>query len=120
MCCESTFYQTETVCVPVTVTPFAESKGATARCCGKTVVTKQEKCPTGSKSCMFTITQPLCIEVTIEFGADIDTGEASVICGDVSESGCKCGDVEESVVEPEEEEEMDALNSAGMRRRFFE
>lgn len=95
--CESTFYQKETVCVPVTVTPFATSKSATARCCGSTVVAKQDSCPLGEKTCTFTVTQPLCIEIAIEFGADIDTGEASVICGDVSEEGCSCGDTASTV-----------------------
>ena len=93
--CESTFYQTETVCVPVTVTPFATSKTAMARCCGNPVVKKQDKCPMGSKSCTFTITQPLCIEISVEFGADIDTGDVTVVCGEVSESGCSCDTSEE-------------------------
>lgn len=88
--CESTFFQKETIGVPVTVTPFANSKNAKARCCGNPVVKKQDSCPKGEKTCTFTVTQPLCIEVTIEFGADIETGEASVICGDVSKEGCNC------------------------------
>lgn len=113
--CESTFFQKETVCVPVTVTPFATSKNATARCCGNPVVTKQDSCPRGEKTCTFTVTQPLCIEVSIEFGADIDTGEASVICGDISKEGCDCDDtdtIEEDVV-------MDDYNSVGRRNRFL-
>lgn len=114
--CESTFYQTETVCVPVTVTPFATSKSATARCCGRTVVTKQDKCPTGKKSCTFTITQPLCIEISLEFGADIDTGEASVMCGDISETGCSCDDPSKSANRVETE----VYNNVNRRRRIFE
>lgn len=113
--CESTFYQTETVCVPVTVKPFAKSKGATARCCGTTVVAKQDSCPKGKTVCTFTVTQPLCIEVPIEFGADIITGEASVICGDISEEGCNCGDT----AEVEEEDTVD-YNNFNRRKRFFE
>ena len=99
--CESTFYQKETVCVPVTVTPFATSKNATARCCGEPVVAKQNGCPKGEKACTFTVTQPLCIEISIEFGADIDTGTASVICGDVSKTGCDCNGVEDATVTDE-------------------
>lgn len=113
--CESTFFQKETVCVPVTVTPFATSKNATARCCGDPVVKKQDSCPKGEKMCTFTVTQPLCIEVSIEFGADIDTGDASVICGDVSKEGCDCDDtdpVTEDVV-------MDEYSSLGRRNRFL-
>lgn len=113
--CESTFFQKETICVPVTVTPFAMSKNATARCCGEPVVTKQDACPRGEKSCKFTVTQPLCIEIAIEFGADIDTGMASVICGDVSEEGCDCDDTEE----PEEDDVADEYINAGRRSRFL-
>lgn len=116
--CESTFYQTETVCVPVTVTPFAKSKGATARCCGETVVTKQDKCPMGKKSCVFTVTQPLCVEISIEFGADIDTGDASVICGDVSDEGCSCSDID--IEQAGNQENNSSLNNAAKRKRLFE
>ena len=89
--CDTTFYQTETVCVPVTVTPFADPKVATARCCGDPIVTIQDNCPAGKKACKFTVTQPLCIEVQLAFGADVQTGDASVICGDVNQAGCNCG-----------------------------
>ena len=78
------------MCVQVTLTPYATSRNAIARCCGNPVVTEQNSCPRGERTCTFTVTQPLCIEVSIEFGADISTGDASVICGGVSEEGCEC------------------------------
>lgn len=113
--CESTFYQRETVCVPVTVTPFATSKNVTARCCGNPVVATQDSCPRGEKTCTFTVTQPLCIEISIEFGADIDTGVASVLCGNVSEEGCNCDDTDE----PTNDIVVDEYNNAGRRNRFL-
>ena len=39
--CESVFYQTETVCVPVSVTPFATPGIAKATCSGKPVISNK-------------------------------------------------------------------------------
>ena len=113
--CGSTFYQKETVCVPVTVTPFATSRAANAHCCGNPIITKQNSCPRGEKTCTFTVTQPLCIEIAIEFGADIDTGEASVICGDVSDEGCNC----DITAETTKAIITDKYNSIGRKNRFL-
>ncbi len=88
--CTNTFYQNETVCVPVTVTPFATSGTARATCCGEPVITPGGECPANQDSCTFTVTQSLCIEIPIEFGAVIETGSASVQCGTVSETECDC------------------------------
>ena len=92
--CESVFYQRETVCVPVTVTPFAEPGTATATCCGDPVISTTAQCPGTRTSCTFTITQNLCIEIPISFGATIETGTAVVHCGTVTETACDCGDEE--------------------------
>lgn len=91
--CSSTFFQKETVCVPVVVTPFAKPGDAKATCCGKPKVTPNGKCSGGRTSCTFTVTQDLCIEIPISFGADIRTGDALVQCGDVSQMPCDCSDV---------------------------
>ncbi|MDY5649189.1 MAG: hypothetical protein SPF84_10565 [Lachnospiraceae bacterium] len=88
--CSSVFYQTETVCVPVRVTPVATPGDAKARCCGSPEVRTETGCSGGSPSCMFTIKQKLCIEIPISFGAVIETGQATVQCGGVSEEGCDC------------------------------
>lgn len=88
--CESVFYQEETVCVPVTVTPFATPGTAKATCCGEPVVRTGAQCTGNQRSCSFTITQSLCIEVPIAFGAVIETGTAAVQCGTVSEMACDC------------------------------
>lgn len=90
--CQSTFYQKETVCVPVHVTPYATPGKATAVCCSKPTVTQGDMCTGGETSCSFTITQELCISVPIAFGADIETGDAVVECGTLSEDSCEnCG-----------------------------
>lgn len=98
--CESVFFQTETVCVPVTVTPFATAGEATASCCGEPVISTEPSCPGSRTSCTFTITQRLCIRVPISFGAVIETGEARVQCGGVSEEPCDCTDATEETMAP--------------------
>lgn len=114
--CESTFFQNETVCVPVTVTPFAEPGEATAKCCGRPMVTPDGQCPGDRKSCSFVIRQRLCIEIPIRFGAVIETGEAVVQCGEVSEMPCDCSDGSNG----EEEEEIPDLEEENRRnRRYF-
>lgn len=88
--CESVFYQKETVCVPVKVTPYAKSGMAKATCCGSPIVKSGVQCSGNQTSCTFTVTQNLCIEVPISFGAEIETGTASVQCGEVSNEECDC------------------------------
>lgn len=113
--CETTFFQNETVCVPVTVTPFAMPGMARAVCCGAPTVGQGEQCPGDRKSCTFVIRQRLCIEIPITFGADIETGDAVVQCGDVSETPCDCAvtAVSEALGEKAAEEE------AKRSRRYF-
>lgn len=91
--CETVFYQKETVCVPVKVTPFAKSGTAKATCCGEPVVKSGAQCSGNQTSCSFIITQNLCIEIPISFGAVIETGTAVVQCGTVSEIECDCSDI---------------------------
>lgn len=114
--CESTFFQNETVCVPVTVTPFATPGMIKANCCGRPMVNPDDKCPGNQKSCSFTIKQRLCIEIPITFGAVVETGEAVVQCGEVSEMPCDCSDKPEDieVIENRSAEDEDRRN-----RRYF-
>lgn len=108
--CDSVFFQKETVCVPVTVTPYATPGIAEASCCGEPVINTGSRCPGTQTSCSFTITQNLCIKIPISFGAAIETGSASVQCGTVSEEECDCSD---STTAPEIE------NNNDLRERHF-
>lgn len=90
--CESVFYQKESICVPVKVTPYAKPGKAKATCCGEPVVKTGEQCSGSQTYCSFIITQNLCIEIPIAFGADIETGKTVVQCGTVSETKCDCSD----------------------------
>lgn len=86
--CPATGYQTSTVCVPVTVTPFAIPGTTTTVCCGQPVITPGlAECPgIVNGTCTFTISQNLCTAVPVEFGANSSTGEARVVCGAASTS----------------------------------
>lgn len=90
--CESVFYQKETVCVPVKVTPFATPGTAKATCCGEPIIRLGTQCTETQTSCSFTITQSLCVEIPISFGAVIETSTAVIQCGTVSEDECDCSD----------------------------
>ncbi|MPN63770.1 hypothetical protein SDC9_211536 [bioreactor metagenome] len=84
--CPAVGYQEVTVCVPVTVTPFGNAGTATTFCCGSpTVTTDMTPCAgTVNGSCMFKITQEMCVAVPVEFGATAVTGAPHVQCGDAS------------------------------------
>lgn len=110
--CETVFYQKETVCVPVKVTPYAKPGTARATCCGEPVVQGGTQCAGNQTSCTFTITQNLCVEIPISFGAVIETGTAVVQCGNASETACDCSN-------PTEEVERENKSEENRERRFF-
>lgn len=111
--CDATFYQKETVCVPVKVTPYARPGMAKVTCCGEPDVHPGGKCSGSQMYCAFTVTQSLCVEIPISFGAVVETGAATVQCGDVSGNGCDCS-------KPEEPEEASLQRNEDIReRRFF-
>ena len=77
-------YQRSTVCVPVTVTPFAHVGTPITTCCGEPVVTAGAVCPRNGGVCRFTISQQICVAVPVEFGARAVAGTPSVQCGEAS------------------------------------
>ena len=92
--CESLFNHKETVCVPVTMTPFARPGAARTICCGKPEISTETSCYGERTSCSFTVSQELCIELPITFGAQVETGSISVQCDGVSNGSCNCSDEE--------------------------
>lgn len=89
--CPAMGYQELSVCVPVTVTPFAKTGKTKTTCCGSAVVDADDICPgTENGSCTFTITQDICVSVPVTFGAHASAGNPFVNCGDASaEDICK-------------------------------
>ncbi len=59
--CPAVGYQSASICVPVTVTPFAQAGMTATKCCGTPVVTPGLEVCNGMKngSCVFTITQDI-------------------------------------------------------------
>lgn len=95
--CPSVAYQTATVCVPVTVTPFARTDATYTRCCGTPVVTVGKNTCGGTKkgTCVFTISQDICVEVPVSFGATAEPGDTYVTCNGASAEDI-CADCGES------------------------
>lgn len=119
--CDSVFFQQETVCVPVTVTPFANPGMATVVCCGDPEINMRDACPGDKKECRFTVTQRLCIEIPISFGAAVKTGDAVVQCGDVTREPCEClkDDMEETQTAAPNAQSNMPMDVDMNDRRFF-
>lgn len=80
--CPATGFQKVSICVPVVVTPFAHAAKTVTKCCGEpVVVTNDMPCP-GKKNgtCTFTLSQTICVEVPVEFGATAAVGDTFVEC----------------------------------------
>jgi len=84
--CPAVGTQRVSVCLPVTVTPFARVGNIEFSCCGNAVVMPGvRQCPgIENGTCSFTITQVMCVKVPVDFGAETDVGEAFVNCMEAS------------------------------------
>lgn len=95
--CPAVGYQSASICVPVTVTPFAKAGATVTKCCGSPVVTPGREVCGGIKngSCFFTITQDICVAVPVEFGAVAAVGDSYVSCNGSSEEDicADCGKI---------------------------
>lgn len=86
-------HQSATICVPVKVTPFARPGVTTTHCCGKPIITPGANTCRGTinGNCTFTISQNICVEVPVEFGATATVGAAVVDCGEATGKDiCRC------------------------------
>lgn len=80
--CPTVGYQAASVCVPVTVTPYANAGATLTKCCGSATVIPGRQICSGVKNgvCSFTLSQNVCVAVPVEFGANASVGEAYVEC----------------------------------------
>jgi pilin isopeptide linkage protein len=80
--CSGDGQQMTEVCLPVSVKPFANVGVISTRCCGPARITPGtdicEGTPDGN--CDFTISQTICVDVPVEFGAEVTPGEVHVGC----------------------------------------
>lgn len=89
--CPAIGYQSASICVPVTVTPFAQAGATFTKCCGNPVVVPGKNTCNGTKNgaCVFTINQDICVAVPIDFGAVATVGDTFVNCNNASaENDC--------------------------------
>lgn len=84
--CPAVGYQSASICVPVTVTPFAHTGATRTKCCGEPFVTSGKNVCGGTKNgiCSFTISQDICVAVPVAFGATATVGDTYVVCNGVS------------------------------------
>lgn len=84
--CPTVGYQSASICVPVTVTPFAKTGITFTKCCGAPVVTPGKITCEGERNgaCTFTIAQDICVAVPVEFGAVASVGDTFVSCNAAS------------------------------------
>lgn len=102
--CPAVGYQSASICVPVTVKPFAKTGTTFTKCCGAPVVVSGGDQCSGqiNGSCVFTISQDICVAVPVEFGAVASVGDTYVNCNGASSSDictdCKIPDVPETPI----------------------
>lgn len=84
--CPAIGYQSSSICVPVTITPFANAGATHTKCCGLPVVTPGINTCGGLKNgtCSFTISQDICVAVPVDFGATASVGDTYVNCNGAS------------------------------------
>ncbi len=90
--CPAVGYQSASICVPVTVTPFAYTGATRTKCCGDPVVISGINTCGGAKNgtCSFTISQDICVAVPVIFGATAAVGDTYVDCnGATAENNCE-------------------------------
>ncbi len=90
--CEVIASQLVNVCVPITVTPFADTGTVTTVCCGDPVVNGGDCVGEINGTCEFTVSQLICVQVPVNFGANAAPGATFVQCRDATDGECVCPD----------------------------
>lgn len=87
--CTRKAYQKATVNVPVAVKPFAFAGRIKTLCCNDPVI-KEIRCKKhcDEQICYFTISQEICVEIPVHFGAKTCLGETWIECHEVTTDGC--------------------------------
>lgn len=89
--CTRSGFQRVRICVPVTVRPFAIAGTPITRCCGMPTVLAGGTCEESgilNGVCIFSITQEVCVEVPVEFGANAEVGMPYNECLGASNTDC--------------------------------
>ena len=79
--CEVNAQQMVEVCLPVQVRPFARVGQISTRCCGPAIIRPGILCPGPIiENCNFTVSQRICVEVPVEFGANVTPEQPHTNC----------------------------------------
>lgn len=80
--CKVKTQQEAIVCVPVTVTPYANVGEIVSECCGAPIISYKGNSCKGIEngSCSFTISQKIRVQIPVDFGADTTVGGTFVDC----------------------------------------
>lgn len=113
--CPAVGSQTATICLPVSIKPFAVAGKAKLECCGPPVIAAAcKKCrgvPNGK--CDFTISQTIRVDLPVEFGATVSTGETFVDCCHESDiPSYDCGKLHAMMQELQEDDGFPCSDSA--------
>jgi len=99
--CPAIGYQSVSVCLPVEIEPFAQAGAAKVSCFGEPIIKSGCKSCKGKRkgTCSFTISQTICVEVPVVFGATANVGETFVDCDDSKHWDDDCSHMELSDIE---------------------
>lgn len=88
--CTKTAFQKANVSVPVVIKPYSYAGPTTTLCCNNPTIKNIRCTGTTEQVCYFTITQEICIEVPIYFGAEAFMGMPLIDCLGVTFDNCGC------------------------------
>ncbi len=88
--CTNKTYQRVTVNVPIAVKPFSFTGETKTTCCSDPIIKKITYACNSNKEqvCYFTISQEICVEVPVYFGAAAYAGKFRVKCHEASTDDC--------------------------------
>lgn len=82
-------YQKATVSTPVTIRPFSFAGPTKTVCCSEPVIKDIKFKPRCNEDvCYFTISQEICVEIPIHFGAQACLGDSWIDCHEASTEEC--------------------------------
>ena len=76
------------LCVPVSIKPYARVSSPRVRCCGEPIFGTEQCGGIPNGTCDFNIVQHICVEIPIDFGAEVVTDEVRVDCGTIHSDAC--------------------------------
>lgn len=81
--CPAVSTQSATVCLPVSLKPYAKTGEINVKCNGAPIVVCGCSVCKGTPEgcCEFTISQKITVDIPVEFGADVNIGKVYTDCG---------------------------------------